>query len=81
MIDLLKGDCLELMKSIPDGSVDAIITDFNDVDNKWYDINHKWSNTWPNISVMGTPPEDAKEWDGVPDKFENHFSEKPGEGK
>ena len=26
-IKLLKGDCLELMKSIPDGSIDAIITD------------------------------------------------------
>tara|TARA_R110002126_G_scaffold14882_1_gene61835 strand:+ start:317 stop:1075 length:759 start_codon:yes stop_codon:yes gene_type:complete len=27
MIDLRKGDCLELMKSIPSGSIDAIITD------------------------------------------------------
>ena len=27
MIQLLKGDCLELMKYIPDGSIDAIITD------------------------------------------------------
>jgi site-specific DNA-methyltransferase (adenine-specific) len=27
MIKLIKGDCLEVMKSIPDGSVDAIITD------------------------------------------------------
>ena len=27
MVKLLKGDCLELMKGIPDGSVDAIITD------------------------------------------------------
>lgn len=27
MIDLRHGDCLEIMKSIPDGSVDAIITD------------------------------------------------------
>ena len=26
-IKLYKGDCLELMKSIGDGSVDAIITD------------------------------------------------------
>lgn len=26
-IDLYKGDCLEVMKSIPDGSIDAIITD------------------------------------------------------
>jgi DNA modification methylase len=27
MIQLLKGDCLELMKQIPNGSIDAIITD------------------------------------------------------
>jgi site-specific DNA-methyltransferase (adenine-specific) len=27
MINLLHGDCLELMKSIPDGSIDVIITD------------------------------------------------------
>ena len=27
MIRLYKGDCLEVMKSIPDGSIDAIITD------------------------------------------------------
>ena len=25
--DLWNGDCLELMKQIPDGSIDAIITD------------------------------------------------------
>ena len=27
MVQLYKGDCLELMKTIPSGSVDAIITD------------------------------------------------------
>lgn len=27
MIDLHKGDCLEIMKSIPDGSVDLVLTD------------------------------------------------------
>ena len=27
MINLMKGDCLELMKTIPDGSVDMILTD------------------------------------------------------
>ena len=27
MIKLLHGDCLELMKDIPDSSIDAIITD------------------------------------------------------
>ena len=34
MIDLRLGDCLELMKSIPSGSVDAVITDppYPDID-------------------------------------------------
>ena len=27
MIKLLQGDCLELMKNIPDGSVDLVLTD------------------------------------------------------
>ena len=26
-IDLYNGDCLELMKNIPDGSVDLVLTD------------------------------------------------------
>ena len=29
---------------------------------------------------MGTPPEDSDDWKDVPDKFEKHFSEKPGSG-
>lgn len=26
-VNLMKGDCLELMKEIPDGSVDMVLTD------------------------------------------------------
>jgi site-specific DNA-methyltransferase (adenine-specific) len=29
MINLMQGDCLELMKTIPDGSVDMVLTDPN----------------------------------------------------
>ena len=37
MIKLLKGDCLELMKDIPNGSIDAIICDlpYGTTQNKW----------------------------------------------
>jgi ferredoxin len=35
---------------------------------------------WPNITHKREPPPDAKEWDGVPDKFSKHFSPNPGEG-
>ena len=39
-IKLYKGDCLELMKSIPDGSIDAVITDppYQKTQNSWDSI-------------------------------------------
>lgn len=37
MIDLQQGDCLQLMKSIPDGSIDMILCDlpYGTTQNKW----------------------------------------------
>jgi ferredoxin len=35
---------------------------------------------WPNITAKREPPTDAKEFEGVPDKFEQFFSAEPGEG-
>ena len=37
MIDLRQGDCLELMKDIPDGSIDMILCDlpYQETGNKW----------------------------------------------
>ena len=49
---------------------------------KWEEINRKYSNIWPVITKMRPEdvPADAKDWDGVPNKYEEHFSEKPGKG-
>jgi ferredoxin len=33
---------------------------------------------WPNISIAKTPPSDAREFDGRPNKLRGYFSEKPG---
>ena len=40
MIDLYNGDCLELMKKIPNGSVDMILCDlpYGTTQNKWDSI-------------------------------------------
>jgi len=48
MIDLRKGDCLELMKDIPDKSINAIIADlpYGTTANKWdsvLDLNKLWT--------------------------------------
>ena len=45
---------------------------------KWAEINRKYSEIWPNISEKKEPPADAEEWQNIEDKFNKHFSEKPG---
>ena len=44
----------------------------------WVDFNKKWSEEWPNIVHKGVVPDDASDWDNVPDKMK-YFSEKPGD--
>ena len=74
-------ECIDCGVCVPECPVGAILQDSElgvEVD-KWLDINRKYSLLWPNITRKGTAPADAAEWDGVPNKFENHFSEKPGQ--
>ena len=67
MINLMKGDCLELMKTIPDGSVDMVLTDppYGTTQNKWdsvIDLGSMWKELWrvlkPNgaICLMSAQP-------------------------
>ena len=44
------------------------------------EINRKYSEKWPVITKMKEPPKDSDQWKDVPNKFEDHFSEKPGTG-
>ena len=73
-------ECIDCGVCQPECPVDAILQDSElgtELD-KWMDINHKYSLIWPNITRKGTSPADAEEWNGVPNKFEQYFSEKPG---
>ena len=47
---------------------------------QWLELNAEYAPKWPNITRKGEAPADAKEFDGVADKFEKHFSAEPGEG-
>ena len=81
MLVINPDECIDCGVCEPECPVDAIIQDFNDTDNKWYDLNFKWSNEWPNITSKDESqvPEDAEEWANVKDKMQ-YFSEKPGAG-
>ena len=83
MLVINPDECIDCGVCEPECPVDAIFSEASaspEAYIEWEDINRKYSNIWPNISEKKDPPADAKEWEGVPNKYEEHFSEKPGEG-
>ena len=78
-------ECIDCGVCEPECPVDAIVPDsaFNNDEaafEKWNDINLKYSNIWPNITQKKDAPPDAEEWNGIPNKYEQYFSEEPGTG-
>ena len=49
-------------------------------DGKWLKVNTEYSKSWPNITVKGTPPNDADAFKDEKGKFEKYFSPEPGTG-
>jgi Domain of unknown function (DUF3470)/Domain of unknown function DUF488 len=45
----------------------------------WLKLNADYALVWPNITIKREPPADAKEFDGVPGKFERYFSPNSGQ--
>ena len=48
-ITLKQGDCLELMKELPDESVDLVVTDppyYRIMTKEWNGNKHEWDNQW-----------------------------------
>lgn len=77
-------ECIDCGVCQPECPVDAIVPD-NDVDtdiDKWLRINQTYSSLWPVITKRrpADVPQDAAEWNGVPNKYEEYFSENPGKG-
>ncbi|MDW3205691.1 MAG: ferredoxin family protein [Alphaproteobacteria bacterium] len=80
MLVIHPDECIDCGVCEPECPAEAILPDTESEAEKWLELNKQYSEVWPNITQIGTPPADAAEWQGVPDKFKNYFSEKPGEG-
>ena len=81
MLVIKPDECIDCGVCEPECPVDAIKADTEEGTEKWLDINKKYSEIWPNITRKGETPSDATEWADVKNKYENHFSEKPGDSK
>ena len=70
---ILCGDCLKLMKDIPDESIDLIVTDPPYIISKKsnFSVGGSWNNT-KDSKYRKTPPKtDFGEWDKIPLNLEN----------
>lgn len=79
------SECIDCGVCEPECPANAIFpdTELDEAERKrWTEINEKYSLIWPNITEARPDdrPADAEQWDGVPDKFDTHFSEEPGKG-
>ena len=85
MLVINPDECIDCGVCEPECPVDAIVADSflkPEASVKWEEINREYSQVWPNITKMRPEdvPVDAKDWNGVPNKYEEHFSTKPGKG-
>jgi len=83
MLVINPNECIDCGVCEPECPADAIVAD-NAIEvserDKWYKINEDYSEIWPNITEEKDPPEDALDWDGHPNKYEEYFSKEPGTG-
>ena len=77
MLVIHPDECIDCGVCEPECPVEAILPDIEGDVSKWVEFNGKYSEKWPNITRMGTPPADADAWRDVPDKMK-YFSAKPG---
>ena len=85
MLVINPDECIDCGVCEPECPVDAILPDNALSDYPHIDlmaINTEYSLIWPVITQVRPDdvPADAKEWDGVSNKYEEHFSENPGKG-
>ena len=79
MLVINPDECIDCGVCEPECPIEAIQPDTDDNAEKWLELNKKFSEIWPVITQKKQPPNDAKDWESVEDKYNKHFSDKPGE--
>jgi ferredoxin len=77
MLVIHPDECIDCGVCEPECPAEAIKPDTENAIEQWAQLNRDYALTWPNITKKGEAPADAKEWDGVANKFKDHFSANP----
>lgn len=78
MLVINTDECIDCGVCEPECPAEAIIPDTAGGAETWVEMNRQYAAKWPNITRKGVTPEDADQWASVKNKFQEHFSEKPG---
>jgi len=75
MLVIHPDECIDCGVCEPECPAEAILSDTEPEADKWLELNTKYSQVWPNISIKGDEPADADEYKGVEGKLEKYFEE------
>ena len=72
MLVINPDECIDCGVCEPECPVGAIITDSEDIGDKWYKLNEEYSNKWPNITKKKDPLPDAEKYENEENKLEKY---------
>jgi len=80
MLVIHPDECIDCGVCEPECPVDAIKADTEPNIDQWLELNRKFAEVWPNITVKKASLPEADTHKDEPSKFEKYFSAEPGEG-
>ncbi|RCL02142.1 MAG: ferredoxin [Candidatus Tokpelaia sp. JSC188] len=78
MLVIHPDECIDCGVCEPECPAEAIKSDTELGLDEWLILNGDYANKWPNITIKKEPFPEAAKMDGVKNKLEKYFSEKPG---
>ena len=75
MLVIKPEECIDCGVCEPECPVDAIVADTESGSEKWLELNTKYSEIWPNITIKKDPPQDNEKYKNEENKYDKYFSE------
>jgi len=77
MLVINPDECIDCGVCEPECPADAILPEMENLI-KWVEINREYAAKWPNITSRKDALPEAEDFKGLPDKYNLHFSDRPG---
>ncbi|MDC3084916.1 ferredoxin family protein [Gammaproteobacteria bacterium] len=80
MLVIHPDECIDCGVCEPECPAEAILPDTEPGMEEYLELNKKYSEIWPNITMKKDSPSDADEFKDKKNKLQEYFSGKPGTG-